>query len=112
MGTDYPDRRNKKWTFMNNAPFRSCMKKMNNTFIENAEDLHIVMPMYNLSEYSDNYSMIPGSLWYYYRDGGNDDADKNNAAGNYRINNNKITTSKSFEYKTKITRSTTADNSR
>ena len=41
----------------NNAPFRSCISKINNTFIDNAEDLDIVMPMYNLLEYSDNYSM-------------------------------------------------------
>ena len=36
---------------------------MNNTFIENAEDLDILMSMYNLLEYSDNYSMPSGSLW-------------------------------------------------
>ena len=59
------------------------------------------MPMYNLLEYSDNYSMTSVSLWNYYRDEVNDDANENNAAGNYRINN-KTTTSKSFEYKTKI----------
>ena len=37
------------------------------TPIENAEDLDIVMPMYNLLEYSKNYSMTFGSLWNYYR---------------------------------------------
>ena len=46
--------------------------------------------------------MTPRSLWNYYKDKVNDDADKNNTAGNYRINNNKTTTRKSFEYKTKL----------
>ena len=65
-GTNNANRRNKKLTFKNNAPFRSCITKINNTFIYNAEDLHIVMWMYNLLEYSDNYSVISGSLWNYY----------------------------------------------
>ena len=38
---------NKKLTFQNNAPFRSSISKINNTFIDYAEDLQIVMPMYN-----------------------------------------------------------------
>ena len=42
--------------------------KINGTLIGNAEDLAIVMPMYNLLEYSQNYSMTPGSLQNYYRD--------------------------------------------
>ena len=65
-GTNNANRRNKKLTFKNNAPFRSCITKVNNTFIYNAEDLDIVMWMYNLLEYSDNYSVISGSLWNYY----------------------------------------------
>ena len=60
--------------------------------------------MYNLLEYSDNYSMTSESFWNYYRDQVNDNAYKNNDAGNYRINNNNTTTSKSFEYKTKNNR--------
>ena len=56
---------NKKLTFKNNAPFRLCASKINNTFVDNAKDLDIVMPMYNLLEYSDNYSMTSGSLWNY-----------------------------------------------
>ena len=59
------------------------------------------MPKYNLLEYGDNYSMTSGSLWNYYRDETNGDANKNNAARN-RINNKKTITSKSFEYKTKL----------
>ena len=51
---------------------------MNNIFIDNAEDLDIIMPMYNLLEYSDNYSMISGSLCNYYRDEKSHSANENN----------------------------------
>ena len=50
-----------------NAPFRSCISKVNSTLIENAEDLDIVMPVYNLLEYGRNYSMTSESLWNYYK---------------------------------------------
>ena len=43
----------------------SCITLINNTFIDNAEDLDIVMPMYNLVEFFDNYSMASGSLRTY-----------------------------------------------
>ena len=76
-------------------PFRSCISKINNTFIDNAEDFDIAMPMYNLLEYSDNYSMTSGRLWSYYGDKINDHANDN--AANNRINNNKIITSKCFQ---------------
>ena len=109
-GTNANNRRNKKLTFKNNAPFRSCISKINNAFIDNAEDLDIVMPMYNLLEYSGNYSKASASFWNYYRDKINDYANKNNDAINYRINNNKTTTSKSFEYKVKIIGRTPNDN--
>ena len=42
------------------APFRSCITKINSTLIDNAEDLDTVVPMYNLLEYSQNYSMTSG----------------------------------------------------
>ena len=66
------------------------------------------MPIHNLVEYNDNYSMT-GSFWNYYRDEVNDDANENNA-DNYRTNNNKGMTSKSFKYKTKIIESIPDDN--
>ena len=47
------------------APFTNCISEINNTKIDNAKDLDIVMPMYNLIEYSDNYAQISGSLWQY-----------------------------------------------
>ena len=56
---------NKKVIFNNCAPFTSCINKINNTQTDNAEYLDIVMPMYNLIEYSDNYSKTSGSLWQY-----------------------------------------------
>ena len=60
-GANNANKINKQLTFKNTAPFRSCVSKINNTFAENLEDLDIVMPMYNLLEYSDNYSMTSGS---------------------------------------------------
>ena len=83
--------------------------KINNTFVHNAEDRDIVMPMYNQLEYSDNYSMTSGNLWNYYRDEINDYMNENDANNN-RINNNKTIASKSFEYKTKIKGRTPNDN--
>ena len=65
------------------------------TFIDNAEDLDIVIWIYNMLAYSDNYSMTSGSLWNYYKNEVKDSANKNNNVNN-SINNNK-TTSKSFE---------------
>ena len=53
---------NKKLVFKNNALFRSCISKNNNSFIENAEDFDIAMSIYNLLEYIDNNSMTSGSL--------------------------------------------------
>ena len=52
----------KKLAFKNNAPFISCISKINNTLIDNAEDLDIVTPMYDLLEYSKNYRKTTGSL--------------------------------------------------
>ena len=49
----------------NNVLFRSCISKINSTLINNAEDLDIIMPMYNLLKHSQNYSMTSGSLCNY-----------------------------------------------
>ena len=110
-GTNGATRRNKTLVFKNNAPFRSCITKVNNKFVDNAEHLDIIMPRCNLLEYSDNYSMTSGSLWNYYRDEINDDENENDYNGN-KTNNNKTTTSKSFKYKTKIIGSTSNNASR
>ena len=76
-------------TFENKALFRSCISKINITLIDNAEDLHLVMPVHNLLEYSQNYPITPGNFQNYYRDE-IDDVDDNASDG------------KSFKYKTKI----------
>ena len=53
---------NKKVIFKNCAPFTSCIDKINNEQIDNTEYIDIVIPMYNLIEYSDNYSKTSGRL--------------------------------------------------
>ena len=73
---------------------------MNGVFIENVEHLDIVMPMYNLLEYSKYYSKTSGSLWNYYRDGLTDETNDDNDSNKNVIN------SESFKYKTSITGST------
>ena len=90
------DKRNRFLAFKNNAPFTNCISKINNVLIDNAEDLDVVMPMYNLLECSKNYTKTTGSLWNYYRDEPNDFP-----ANNY--NANPITNSESFKYKRSIT---------
>ena len=62
------DERNKGKVFKNCTPFTNCISEINNTEIDNAKDPNIIMPMYNLIEYSDNYSKTSGNLWQYYRD--------------------------------------------
>ena len=93
-------RRNRPLIFKNNAPFVSCMTKINNEFIEDADDLDIVMPMYNLLEYSKNYRKTVGSLYNYYRDELSDDNNPNN------FRNTNVVNSNAFEYKNKLTGNT------
>ena len=81
--------------FKNNAPFISCISKINNALIDNAQELDIVMPMYNLIRSGKNYSKITVTLWNYYRDEPNNGTEANI---NYTIKG-----SKSFDYKTNIT---------
>ena len=49
------DKRNRPLILKNNAPFVSCITRINGELIEDANDLDIVIPMYNLLEYSKNY---------------------------------------------------------
>ena len=86
------DERDKGVIFKNCAPFTKCISIISNTDIDNAQDIDIVMPMYNLIEYSNNYSKTSGSLWQYYKDDRND----------------YITNSESFKFEVKITRKTAA----
>ena len=59
---------NKKVVFKNCDPSINCISEINNTKVDNAKDIDIVMPVYNLIEYSDNYSKTSGSFWQYFRD--------------------------------------------
>ena len=59
---------NKKVIFKNCVAFINCISEINNTQVENAKDIDIVMPMFNLIEYSDNYAKTTGSLWQYCKD--------------------------------------------
>ena len=88
----------RRLTLKNNAPFISCISKINGELVENAEDLDIVMSMYNLLEYSENYEKTSGSLFNYYRNEPNE-AEIDDANGAINISNRN---SKSFDYKTKI----------
>ena len=89
----------KKVIFKNCAPFTNCISKINNTQIDNAEYIDIVMPMYNLIEYSDNFSKTSGSLWQYCKG-----IPAVNNDGNIATN-----TTDSFKFKTKITGQTNND---
>ena len=97
----------KKLAFKNNAPFVSCISKINNILIDNAEDLDIVMLMYNLTEYSKNYSKTTRSLWNYYRDEPNSGLGSADSNINYSIKD-----SKSFEYKASITEKLEGNNTK
>ena len=94
------DKRNRPLILKNNAPFVSCITRINNELIEDADDLDIIMPMYNLLEYSKNYRKTMGSLYNHYRDELNNDADDNN------FGNIKVINSNTFKYKNKITGNT------
>ena len=87
------DERDKGVAFKNCAPFTDCISEMNSTQIGNCKDIDIVMPLYNLLEYSDNYAKTSGGLWQYYRDEPNDNLED----------------SESFKSKIKITGKTPND---
>ena len=88
----------RRLTLKNNAPFILCISKINGELVENAEDLDIVIAMYNLLEYSKNHEKTSGSLFNYYRDEPNEaEIANDNGAINISIRN-----SKSFDYKAKI----------
>ena len=94
---------NKKVIFKNCAPFTNCISEINNTQIDNAKDIDIVMLMYNLIEYSDNYAKSTGSLWQYCKDIPARDANDEIIA----FDTNNLTDS--FKFKAKITGKTEDD---
>ena len=78
------------------AAFTECINEISNTQIDNAKDIDIVIPMYNLIEYSDNYSKTSVTLWQFYRD--EPFLNINCVIGDFLAVNN----SASFKFKTKI----------
>ena len=98
-----PNNRNKKVIFKNCAPFTDYIREINNKEIYHAKDIDVVMAIYNLIEYSDNYLKASGNLWQYYTD-------------ESLINNNAViidvpddSDNASFKYKQKITGQTGND---
>ena len=82
------DERDKGVAFKNCARFTNCISEINNTQIDNCKDIDIVMPLYNLLEYCDNYAKTSGGFTgQYYRDEPNDN----------------LADSRSFKSKIKIT---------
>ena len=94
------DKRNRPLILKNNVPFASCITRINGELIEDADDLDIVMSMYNLLDYSKNCSKTIGSLYNYYRDELSNDANDNN------FDNIKVVNSNTFKYKNEITGNT------
>ena len=83
----HADERNKGVAFKNCAPFTIFISEINNTQTDDCKDIDMIMPMYNLLEYSDNYAKTSGRLWQYYRDEPSDN----------------LGDSESFKSKTKVT---------
>ena len=93
---DIRDKKNRPLILKNNAQFVSFITRINGELIEDADDLDIVMSMYNLLEYSKNYRKTIGSLCNYYRDELSDDAYDND------FDNIKVVNSNTSKYKNKI----------
>ena len=97
---------NEKVIFKNCAPINNCISEISKTQVDNAKDIDIVMPMYNLIEYRENYSKISGSLWQYSKD--IPAVDNNNATVNFTENN----LTDSFNFKVKMAGQTGHDGTR
>ena len=77
--------------FKNCAPFKKCRTEINETFVDETDFINITMPMYNLIEYSGNYSDTSGSLWQFKRDEITNNADvSNNNAPSFKYQANLI----------------------
>ena len=86
-GDNDANERNNNLAFKNNVPFINCISKINGIKTDNAEDLDVVMTVYNLLEYNKNCRKTTDSLWNYYRD---------------EPSNHLSSNSESFKYKTSI----------
>ena len=92
------DKKDRPLISKNNAPFVSCITRINDELIEDADDLDVVMHVYNLLEYSKNYRKTIGSLYNYYRDELTND---NILAGN-AFDNIRVVSLNTFKYRNKI----------
>ena len=88
-------KKNRKLILKNKAPFVSHITIINGELIEDVDDLDVVMPRYNLLEYSKNYRKTIGSLYNY-------NIDNDNIPANNVFNNNTVVNSNTFKYKNKI----------
>ena len=93
----------KKVIFKNCAPFTKCISEINDTQVDNAKDIDVVMSMYKLTEYSDSYLKKSGSLWQYCKDilAVNDNGDI--------VDFNEVNITDLFNFKEKITGETGDD---
>ena len=89
----------RKLALKNNAPLFSCVTKINDQLIDDANHLGVIIPVYDLLYFSKNYRKTTGSLWNYYRDEPNSGYNNNNRDRIYYS----IKDSNSFDYKTSIT---------
>ena len=87
-----------KEAFKNCVPFTKCITKIVGTTIDDAEKLDLLMPMYNIIDYSSNYSKTTGSLWFYSK----------NETSNSNINIENSNSFKSFKYKANLLGNTVA----
>ena len=78
--------------FKNCAPLTRCITKIDGTTIHDPENLDLVMPMFNLLEYSSNYSETTGGLWIFSKD----------VATNSKVDIANTNDLKSFKYKDKL----------
>ena len=97
----------KKVIFKKCAPFINCMSRINNLQEDDAHDIDVVMPLYNLMEYSDNYSKTSGILWQYCR--AKPALDANGAIIDFTVANS---ISDTFKIKEKITSETDNDDTK
>ena len=79
-------------SFKNSAPFTKCITKIDETTIDDVEDLDLVIPIYNLEKYNSNNSETTESLWFYSKDG------TTNFSNNIENSDN----FKSFKYQVKL----------
>ena len=95
--TNFIDTINRFLAFKSNAPFTNCISN------DNAEDLDVVMPMYNLLEYRKSYRKTTGIFWNYYKDEPNNLPLNDDDPPIVNYDGDAITNSESFKYKSSIT---------